>query len=336
MTGVGHGSIATLPDPSPAAGELLLQPVISGVCSTDVHVFLEGALNPIVPLIIGHESVARVSELSDTDVWNAYGEQLPKVGDIVVVEPLFPCRTCLACVRGLPNLCNNSRHMGISRDGCFAEYFTAPAWRTTVVPLGVDPKRAIFVEPLACALHFVDLSGLRPGQTLVVLGAGPAGVLTAYVAVLAGLNVLVSEPEHTRRDLAQSLGARAVHPTQLASELTEATQGRGADAIVEVTGNPKAVAQALDLATRGTTLVLTGVSGDGRLQFDSNDVVLRELTIRGAVASRGHFSRAMKLVTEHGGPIDGLVSRIVRWTDADAAIRTVQLDRSIGKVLLAH
>jgi threonine dehydrogenase-like Zn-dependent dehydrogenase len=114
------------------------------------------------------------------------------------------------------------------------------------------------------------------------------------------------------------------------------TEGRGADAIVEVTGNPKAVAQALDLATPGTTLVLTGVSGDGKLQFDSNDVVLRELTIRGAVASRGHFSRAMKLVATHGGPIETLVSRVLRWTDAGAAIRTVHTNRSIGKVLLEH
>lgn len=327
--------MTTVPDPNPLPGELVLQPVVSGVCSTDVHVFLEGALNPRLPLVLGHESVARVVDARG-ELWNAYGQPTPEVGDLVVVEPLFPCRECDECAKGLLNLCRNSRHMGINKDGCFAELFAAPAWRTTALPPDMDPMRAIFIEPLACALHFIDLSGLRAGQTLLVLGAGPAGLLTAGLGVSSGLNVLVSEPEPSRRRLAEAVGAQTADPADLSSELNQISGGRGADSIVEVTGNPRAVAQALELAAPGTTVVVTGISGNGHLQVDLNHIVLRELNLKGAVASRGHFARALELIHSGRQRVDGLVSRTLPWTEAEAAIRMVQQDRSLGKVLLKH
>ena len=335
MTGVGLGGVTTMPEPSPLPGELVLQPIASGVCSTDVHVFLEGALDPRLPLVLGHESVARVVDARE-GIWNAYGQALPASGDLVVVEPLFPCRECQECAKGLLNLCRNSRHMGINRDGCFAEFFTAPAWRSIVIPRDMDPTQAIFVEPLACALHFIDLSELRAGQTLVVLGAGPAGLLTAGLGVSSGLNVLVSEPEPSRRRLAEAAGARAADPAHLSSELMQISGGRGADAIVEVTGNPDAVAQALQLATPGSRVVVTGVSGKAHVRVDLNLIVLRELNIKGAVASRGHFARALQLIRSGRARVDGLVSTTLPWKQAEAAIRLVQQDRSLGKVLLTH
>ena len=335
MTGVGLGAVTTMPEPNPLPGELVLQPVVSGVCSTDVHVFLEGALNPRVPLVLGHESVARVMDARE-GVWNAYGQPVPATGDLVVVEPLFPCRRCQECAKGLLNLCRNSRHMGINRDGCFAEFFTAPAWRATVLPPDMDPMRAIFIEPLACALRFIDLSGLRAGQTLLILGAGPAGLLTAGLGVSSGLNVLVSEPEPSRRRLAEAAGAQAADPANLFLELNQMSGGRGADSIVEVTGNPAAVAQALELATPGTTVVVTGLSGNGHLQVDLNQIVLRELNVKGAVASRGHFARALELIQSGRARVNGLASAVLPWMEAEAAIRMVQQDRSLGKVLLTH
>ncbi|MCY4371236.1 MAG: alcohol dehydrogenase catalytic domain-containing protein [bacterium] len=337
MTGVGSGCVVDLPDPEPGRGELLLRPIVSGVCSTDVHVYLEAVAEPALPVVLGHESVAEVIGVGQGTGWNAYGESVPREGDRVVVEPLFPCRTCTSCVRGLPNVCLNSRHMGITRDGCFAEMFTAPAWRTTKVPDGLRVEEAIFIEPFACALHFVTLSGLGAGQHLLVLGGGPAGLLTVLAGTLAGLTVALSEPEPARRALGGVMGAQAVaSPDHLQDVLAEAGWRSGPDAIIEVTGVSSAVAQALDIAPPAATVVLTGIGLDARLAANTVDVVLRELTVRGAVASRGQFARSLELIANGLAPLGGLVTHRLAWTQADEALRTVQSDRTIGKVLLDH
>ena len=337
MTGVGSGGVVDLPDPEPGRGEFLLRPIVSGVCSTDVHVYLEGVSQPALPVVLGHESVAEVIGVGPGDGWNAYGAPVPGEGDRVVVEPLFPCRTCTSCVRGLPNVCLDSRHMGITRDGCFADLFTAPAWRTTKLPEFLGADEAIFIEPLACALHFVSLSGLTAGQHLLVLGGGPAGLLTVLVGTLAGLAVALSEPEPARRELGEAMGAQiTAAPDQIEDALAGAGWSNGPDAIIEVTGVSSAVAQALDIAPSASTVVLTGIGLEARLAASTIDVVVRELTIRGAAASRGQFARSLELIASGQASVSPLVTHLLPWTQADSAMRTVQSDRTIGKVLLNH
>ena len=337
MTGIGSGSVVDVPDPVPGRGEFLLNPIVSGVCSTDVHVYLEGVAEPALPVVLGHETVAEVVAAGPGAGWNAYGSSLPREGDRVVVEPLFPCRACTSCVRGLPNVCLDSRHMGITRDGCFADLFTAPAWRTTRVPDDLSIEEAIFVEPLACALHFVALSGLRAGQHLLVLGGGPAGLLTVLAGALAGLTVALSEPQPARRAMGEAMGAQIVaDPDELEDRLVEAGWSNGPEAIIEVTGDSSAVAQALRIAPPATTVVLTGIGLDARLEAHTVDVVIRELTIKGAVASREQFGRAVELIATGRASVKRLVTHRLSWTQADSALRTVQSDRTIGKVLLGH
>jgi len=337
MTGVGSGGVVDLPDPEPGRGEFLLRPIVSGVCSTDVHIYLEGVSEPALPIVLGHESVAEVIAVGPGSRWNAYGASVPRVGDRVVVEPLFPCRTCTSCVRGLPNVCLESRHMGITWNGCFADLFTAPAWRTTKLPDDLVAEEAIFIEPLACALHFVRLSGLTAGQHLPVLGGGPAGLLTVLVGTLAGLAVALSEPQPARRELGEAMGAQIVaSPEQLENALAESGWITGPDAIIEVTGVSSAVAQALDIAPPASTVVLTGIGLEARLVANTIDVVVRELTIRGAAASRDQFARSLELIAADPEAISPLVTHRLPWTQADSAMRTVQADRTIGKVLLDH
>ena len=254
-----------------------------------------------------------------------------------MVEPLFPCRTCTSCVRGLPNVCLDSRHMGITRDGCFADLFTAPAWRTTGLPEDLGVEEAIFIEPLACALHFVRLSGLTAGQHLLVLGGGPAGLLTVLVGTLAGLAVALSEPQVSRRELGEAMGAQiTASPDELEDALAGAGWSNGPDAIIEVTGVSSAVAQALDIAPPASTVVLTGIGLEARLAANTIDVVVRELTIRGAAASRDQFARSLELIVGDPASVSPLVTHRLPWTRADSAMRTVQRDRTIGKVLLDH
>ncbi len=341
MHGVGRGAVERVADPEPGDGEVLLEPLLSGLCSTDVHVYMEGALDGTLPVTLGHEVVARVVAARAAQAWAPYAAEPAPLGegDVVCVEPLIPCGRCARCLRGQANLCPRQTHLGITRDGSFADLVSVPALRATALPESLPVDVAIFVEPLACALNFVDRAGVRPGQRVLVLGAGPAGLLTVQAAAGAGAEVIVSEVSAARRALASELGAAVVvdpRAEDLRAVLDEATAGLGPDAVIEVTGNPEAVAQAVELAAPGSTVVLAGICGQRRTAIDTNAVVTREITVTGALASRWHFGRAIALLDEGRVAVDRLVSRRAPWTEADALLRTAAVDHDICKVLLTH
>ena len=161
--------------------------------------------------------------------------------------------------------------------------------------------------------------------------------LTVLVGSLAGLAVALSEPEPARRALGKAMGAQLVgSPDELEDVLAEAGWRSGPDAIIEVTGVSAAVTQALDIAPPASTVVLTGIGLEARLAANTIDVVVRELTIRGAAASRDQFARSLELIASEPAAVRPLVTHRLPWTQADSALRTVQADRSFGKVLLDH
>jgi L-iditol 2-dehydrogenase len=341
MHGVAAGAVETVADPRPDSGDVVIEPLLSGVCSTDVHVYLEGALDAPLPVTLGHEVVGRVVAAPESREWAPYAANPGPLGegDMVCVEPLLPCGGCHQCLRGRPNLCARQTHLGISRDGCFADLVSVPALRATALPEALVPDVAIFVEPLACALHFVDKAGVGPGMSLLVLGAGPAGLLTVQAAAIAGVDVIVSEMSASRRAHALRLGARvAIDPgsDDLGAAVLDATAGLGPDAVIEVTGNPDAVGQAIDVAPSGSTVVLAGICGQKRTLVDTNAVVRREITVTGALASRWHFGRAIALLRDGRIRVDGMVSRREHWTRADEVLRTAAVDRDVCKILLTH
>jgi threonine dehydrogenase-like Zn-dependent dehydrogenase len=339
MHGVGEATMDDVAEPELAPGDLLLEPVVCGVCATDVHVLYEGALVTDLPLTMGHEVIGRVVERRRGGDASPYrpGQRQPEVGDLVSVEPLFPCGSCAQCARGLPNLCNRSTHLGISADGCFADLVRVPAARSYPVPDGLDPTCATFVEPFACGLHFVDKARLGPGRTAVVLGGGPAGLLTLQAATLAGAAVIVSEPYEPRRKLALSLGATAaVDPSDLAAAIADGTAGRGADAIIEVTGSPDAVTQAVEVAAPGSTVVLTGVCGGPGPTIDTNAIVTRELTLSGAVASRWHFDRATAIIAAGRVATASMTSIVGSFTEVGSLLALARDDRDVCKILVDH
>ena len=341
--GVGH--VDSVADPEPAAGELLLRPLLSGLCSTDIHAFTTGAVfrPELVPMTMGHEVVGEVVGVrggDETGDGYADAERRPiSVGDQVVVEPLFPCGHCRNCRRGAVNVCRNWSHLGFFAPGSWADLVAVPASRAVAAP-AVDPRTAVFVEPLACALNFVDLSGLHAGESALVLGAGPAGLLTVQALRAAGAGpVFVSEPNASRRALATRLGADVVldpRAGDLEDIMLDRTRGHGPDVIIEVTGVASAAADALDLAPRGSTVVLAGVCGRGERSIDPDTIVLKELSVRGGLASRWHFGRALQLLTSGQVQVDALISGERPWQDVATAMTDLAQRPDLCKVLLTH
>ena len=340
MLELGSAQMTDAPVPELQPGEALIEPVLTGICSTDIHVLHQGAVGARVPVTLGHEVVGRVVDIrSGETLRQPYpGGEAIQPGSLVTVEPLLPCGACPQCYRGLPNLCGRSTHLGITRDGCFAEFLTVPDSRVFAVN-DLDPARAIFVEPLACALHFLHQGGVEPGMNVLVAGAGPAGLLTLQAASAAGARVFVSEPDAARRALALRLGAEAAFDPcseDVPACIQELTRGSQAEVIIEITGVPGAISELLSWAAPGSTIVLAGICGGRRVELDSDRVVTGEVTIRGAVASRWQFQRAAQLLKDGRIDTTSLISHRRPWSEVPDLIDVAAGVEGVTKVLLDH
>ena len=253
---VGRITLSSLPVPVPQPGQVLLRVEACGVCGTDNHIFageLTDGVHP--PVVLGHEIAARVERVG-AGVSGLAKRQL------CAVDPVIGCGACRMCHSGRPNLCADPTVIGYKLNGGFAQYLLAPA--NKVVPLAESAGVAggVLCETLACVINGYDRLGLRAGGVALVLGAGTVGLLwTALLARSPVSPLLQTEIEEFRRRKALRMGADVVldpaaggFEQSLRSQLPE-----GADYIIDATGDPSAIQQALPLLARGGTLLIFGV-----------------------------------------------------------------------------
>ncbi|HMD14759.1 MAG TPA: alcohol dehydrogenase catalytic domain-containing protein, partial [Bacteroidota bacterium] len=145
-------------------GEVLIQVQACGVCGTDVHI-VEGSARSAPPVVLGHEYSGVVTDVAKrvTDV---------SVGERVAVDPNISCGTCFFCRRGLVHLCENLRALGVDIDGGMAEYCIVPLRQVYILPQAMIPEVAVFIEPVSCAIHGIDLAKIKTGDTVVIVGGG--------------------------------------------------------------------------------------------------------------------------------------------------------------------
>ena len=343
MSDIGIGQRERVSDPTPGPGEVIIAPTYSGLCGTDVHMFNEGALtrHEALPVIMGHEFVGTIVALGDTDQRRRDIDNPIRIGDNVAVEPMLPCGLCAQCVQGRLNLCANWPHLGILENGCWADYVRVPMARLTTLPEGVSPYGAALAEPLACAVNFVVHRGqLTVGESVLILGAGPVGLLSISMAKAAGAGlIIVSEPHENRRHAARNMGADiAIDPlsNDLADLVRTATRGSGIDLIVEATGSKTAVAQSITVAKPGSRIVLSGLGAAGTTPLDVNAVVTKELTVLGGFASRWAMKTGLSAIAAGHVKTDQLVTSIRNWSDAELAMQDMLTDPDTCKILFQH
>ena len=288
LHGVRDLRIERAPKPERAPGEVLLKVRAVGVCGSDLHYYLEGAIGATKsaePFILGHEFAAEVVE---------GGTLAP--GTLVAVDPNRACGACEWCAAGHPNLCPNVEFAGVPPyQGALAEYITARPDELVALPEGFDAATAALLEPLGIAIHALDLARLKPMESVAVLGAGPIGLLIMQVARWCGAGQLnVVEPLEYRRSLALELGADAAFATW--EELKATTDGRGVDVVLEATTSPLGPQHAAEAVRIGGRLVLVGIpEGD---QFTLNASLVRRKGLSIKLSRRmGHvYSRAIRMV----------------------------------------
>ncbi len=302
--------------PRPAPGEVLVRVRAAGVCGSDVHGFTGSTGRRSPGVIMGHEFCGTV-EATGEGV-SGYGP-----GDRVVVQPIVSDGTCPQCRAGRPNLCLNRRGIGWSVNGGYAEFVSVPQGNVLPLPAEVGWHEGALAEPLAVALHAANLTPLAVGDTVAVLGAGPVGLLTVLALKLRGAGrVIVSDLSPHRLDLARRLGADGViHATDTdpVEEVRRLTGGLGADAVLEVVGVTATVRQSVQMARNGGHVTWVGNSAP-TVEVPMQEVVTREVTVRGAYAFVDEFARAVELLRSGRVDVTPLIERVAGLEDGPELI----------------
>ena len=306
LRGPDRLALEEVPDPVGMPGDLIVKVNAATVCGTDIRI-LRGKKTAGIryPSVIGHEFAGEVVSTN--------GDGLFQVGQRVCVDPAIPCGYCHYCKLGIENICANLTALGYEVDGAFAEYVRIPARAVAIGNVHVIPDKLAFeeaalAEPLACVINGQEKVAILPGDSVVILGAGPIGLLHVKMARLSGaMRVVVSEPNAARREAALAAGADVtVDPTteDLLSIVRQHTGGIGADVAIVAIGVPALANIALNLVRRrGRVSLFAGFSIGDSAPLDINLIHYSELILTGAFGlSRVHFQRALELLAN--GRID--------------------------------
>jgi len=316
------------PVPKPNQNEVLIKVEAVGICGSDMHLYLDGHIGNTIlkkPLILGHEIAGQVVMVGE-DI----GEEW--LGKRVVVDPGVNCGQCEYCRTGAYNLCNFSQFRGIpNTDGGMVEFIISPITHIVEIPEFMDSATATLLEPLSIGLQAVDVSELRAGARVAVLGGGPVGVLTALAARLRGCGELwLTEVYEKRREIACSLGIEnAINALQEdpVSVIKRGTCNRGVDVVFETTGNPKAIAQALKLVKRGGTIVLIGI-GAGEVPLNIDLITRSGIRVLGSFRYSYHFPGAVALAKAHRLNLTPLVSHRFPFDQTPEALAKAVRDKN--------
>lgn len=348
------GVIETAEQPLPAPGpdDLILRVALVGVCATDLHL-LAGHIGDPFPLVPGHEFVGEVAAIGDA----AAEARGLAIGDHVAVEMLLPCQVCARCREGRYNLCEaddpasglrHGRQLGVNIPrtvapglwGGYAEHLFVP--REAVVhrlPDALPWQRAVLTEPLAVACRAIARGRVAPGESVVVIGPGPVGILAAAAARSAGAGqVIVVGTRANRLELATRFGADTVVNSREADPVdavSAALGGRLADVVIEIAGATAAQQQAVRLVRRGGRVVLAGACGaNAPVTFLADEELLtREIDLLPSFLSAGGFEPAIRMLERGDFDYESLVTHRFGLGEVRAAYDVIE--RRDGGVLKA-
>ncbi len=338
-------SVEKVPEPGPPGpGEVLLRPVMCGICGTDLHEYTDGPIvtparpHPLtgaeLPQIMGHEFSAVVVGAGD-------GVAHVREGDLCTVMPLISCGRCPECLVGRNHLCRTMACTGLSSAwGGLAELAIVSAGQVVPVAESVTPQQAALIEPAAVAAYGVDRGRLQPGQTVLITGAGPIGSLAAMYALAGGARrVIVSEPDPVRRQRAAGLGVglgEVVTADPAAGPVTELiadlTGGLGADLAVECAGHESALNLCLDAVRPAGTVVQTALH-IRPAAIRAETLALKDLSLIGTWCYPVQdFPRIVGLVASGRLPAERVISSVVPLESAVSGGFEPLVTRGSGEV----
>jgi len=322
-----------VPTPVAGAGEVLVKLEYCGICTLEQRLYT-GAMKIGYPLIPGHEASGVVAGSGGS----LFGELPP--GTPVALDLVTRCGECHYCRTGQSNMCLNRFRNGGRVLGGFGEYIAVAAKQVFPVPAGLSLAEAAFAEPLACCIRSLKKAGLALAEDLLVIGAGPMGLMHLMVALCFGARVFVSDPDPARRAKARELGAfLTVDPRgeDLPKVLKEHTAGRGADACVVTSPAHEALKSAVDsISKNGRINIYTSYSDRPVLPVDANTVHRDQTLITGSEGRTEHdFLQAVRLLSFRKLNVAPLVSALTRFDRIVEGMKAA-MSPATYRVLLEH
>ena len=297
------------PIPTPAEGDVLISVGAVGICGSELSGFLGHNSLRVPPLIMGHEGAGQV--VHATGGTFATGEAAT-VGARVTFNPLVVCGSCDRCSSGHSNLCRQRQLVGAHRPGAFAQYVAVPARQCYLLPDHLSLVAGSMAEPLACSIRAVALSGVKPQERLLILGAGPIGLFALAAARVQGVEqILVSDVAPQRLEIARRWGASDVinaREQDVVAFVQERYPG-GVDRVIDAVGATPVRTQAIRAVVPGGRVVFIGLH-DEESALPANYIIRQEITVVGSFAyTDDDFARAMDLL------VRGVVQPNVDWLE---------------------
>ncbi len=290
--------LTDMPIEDPGPGEVQVRIESVGICGSDLHSYSEGAVGStpnVYPMVLGHEPAGRV-------VRTGAGVTELAVGDRGALEPALYCYHCEFCLSGHHNVGTNIRFLSNPHyPGFFRELVNLPAVNFRPIPPGMSLDEATLVEPLAVALHSIRVASFHPGETVVVIGAGPIGLLTiAALRAVKAARIWAVDPLAHRRELARGIGADVViEPEEAVEEILSGTGQRGVDCAIDCAAGEYTTGQAVQVTRNAGRVVLTGIHSSPFVPMDGSAMRRKELTIFNVRRSNHEAQDALELLHAH-------------------------------------
>ncbi len=324
LKSLGNAAVEELATPSLKYGDILVEMKACGLCGTDIEK-MHGQYTAALP-VLGHEATGVVVDV---------GEEVDglKIGDRVFPHHHVPCYNCYFCKHGNETMCSHYRTSNLDPGG-FSEYFRVPAWNVRGggvlnLPSHVSFDEASFIEPTACCIRSLNRCQISEGVSVLVVGAGPMGLTQLQLLLLHGAKVFVSDLSEMRLKFAEKMGASSVYDaakTDVPSEVMKETESRGVDLAVVVSGNPKAIVQALKAVRKGGKVCLFGVPIKGSvLDYDFSEMFNSELSIISSYgATEAETKAALQLIENHKLNLSSLITHKFTLEKFNEAVETAK------------
>lgn len=323
-------AVVDMEKPVPAADEAVIAVRYAGVCGSDITVYNGKHPTATAPVVVGHEILGVIEQIGDNPDF--------KVGDRVTVEPLIQCGVCDACRRG-HHICKNLKLLGIHENGGYAEYTKTAVSKLVKIPDSLPDDVAALAEPFAVGYHVVARSEIRKGDTALVIGAGPIGIIVGLAAQYAGASrVVITDLNPERLAMAESLGLEGLHPADGDSlaEINRLTDGNGFEVVYEASASKGGMLMSTSACRIGGAIVplsLAGVPTD----FCVGVVSFKELRLIGSrVYTMEHFRAGVQMLADIAEKKDlhPLISDVLPLEDAQKAVDMMMKGENKGKILL--
>lgn len=324
-------------DPVASVGHALVSIRHVTLCGTDLHIWEDDYATEL-PIVQGHEFVGIIEALSEADAANAAFS----VGDRVAVSPMFYCGSCYACRTGRVNSCRRMSIYGCYEDGGLATLISIPLEKLYPIPPGLPLEIASLCEPMSIAMQAANRGRPVAGEKALVLGSGPIGLLATMYLTDLGVQVIAADTVPERCDFARQFGAldtilidpQREFPTPETAAMISEWADDGPSLVIEATGQPSSLQNALRIVTTAGRIVLVGIS-DRETQLSMRIVPIKEVDLIGSRNSMNLIGEALQMIDRHQVQARSLITHRFDFDDLTAAFETMRSrTERVGKVAI--